>query len=260
MLQQSSHSSPIVLKTKQGERVLQQPLSIFGQSHTGQLYFMQVAQCFSASAIPVALQMASDRLAPRVFAPVLKENRSGYYVSTKMPLQQYQKKILQDRNQQIQAIRDKEFRDQLLALAGAAMDVLSMVIPYTRIGELFVTTFCLTIANIGVHVAKGIEGSQEATQAIFEEDLLGLLFECEGLKKVMPGWAKFAFEAKGKASTLFTGADEKQGLMVPQGVPADSILDQIYRFRCFIDPTLPRQIETAIKNNQRLMAAILAWK
>ena len=240
--------------------LLRAPLSFFGRARNGQLYFVQIAQRFSASAIPVAYQLASDRLAPRVFAPILKVDRLEYYICTKMLLEQYQAQVLRDRKGQLQDIKDKEFQEKLIAFGDAGLGVLSLVIPYFRIGELLVTTLCLTAASIAVHCAQGINGSKDATEAIFREDILGLLMDA-GLETIMPGWAKFAFKANEKASTVYKLLECKDNsqtqLTTERRVPADSSLDQIYRFRCMIDPTLPKQIEKALKDNHKLMAAVL---
>ena len=140
------------------------------------------------------------------------------------------------------------------------MGVASLFIPYTRIGELLVTIEGLALANIALKVAQGIEGNREAWDSIFSEYILGLLYELK-LKTIMPGWAKSAFEAKGVASVLYTAMDNPtRDWAIPERVPADAILDQIYRFRCLVHPSLPKQIESAIKNDQKLLALFLACR
>jgi hypothetical protein len=71
-----------------------------------------------------------------------------------------------------------------------------------------------------------------------EEGVLDLAYE--EVKDVMPTWAKVVSKWGLKGRALYVARDEKTPPPLDLRVPADDVLDQIYRFRCIVDPELPK--------------------
>jgi hypothetical protein len=101
----------------------------------------------------------------------------------------------------------------------------------------------------GAGLHRGITQATNGDEAAFnklEKAVIDVVFD--QVKVVMPTWAKIVSTAGLKQFELYRVHDQKVPPPAALRVPADNVLDQIYRFRCIVDPQLPKDMAMIAKN------------
>ena len=174
--------------------------------------------------------------------PILQQTGSKYYlISPKMLLDEYEKKIWNERLEQIeQAKSDAKMQrlieelDDLLEVVGTTLKYVAMLLPQARIGAVALEMLQDALAAFKLSQAT----SEAAALNILKDKAIDLVFDA---KIVMPTWAKIVAQKKVKDFTNFRIHDEKTPPQSDLRVPADYELDQIYRFRCIAQPEVMKE-------------------
>ena len=238
---------PAIFQTR-GGKPLGNSTRAFFASKGKQLYFVQVARTAYYNPMPIGYQFASDRIAPKPFAPIYEAAHK--YTFRAMPLEKYEQHAAWLRRHQMtfakaEAAANKRYEATEALLTLAAI----MVAPYAALGELLVVEKLIAAAQFLNHVLRAGHGDQAAWGDVMEDVFDHL---CSQYEYVLPSWARIAVAMKPHAQTAYQAGREcftrettpgkVLGTKPPLRVPADEILEQCYRFRCMMDPSWPAQL------------------
>lgn len=242
---------PRVVQTANGEKVLHGPLAFFGQGRDKQLYYIEVAQRIYVDPIPMGYQMASDRLAPKLNAPIFNMVKSKYFIAWKMPLVAYARAVHAQRREQFQDLEAEAQWKKIVEAADGVISMASLLMgPFGRLGYLVIAQALTTLAKATLYANQG---DKAAWETLVRDDILDMLFH--EVEMMLPSWARLAVQVKPYISGSYDALKTECTVHNVQGerqsmprVPADIILNQIYRFQCIVDPTFQRQVQL-LNNN-----------
>jgi hypothetical protein len=196
----------------------------------------------------------SNKIGATSGGPVYGETGSSYYTFRRVTLDVYQKEIWADRKKQLEQLRSDERTrkllqsvDELLNLTEKALQVASLLVPEARIGLVSLEALHMIVKSLAfaTNAAEATSGDEAAFHKL-EQAVLDIVFD--QIKIVMPTWARVVSKGGLKQFELYRAHDEKTPLPLELRVPADDVLDQIYRFRCIVEPQLPMEMAMVMKN------------
>jgi hypothetical protein len=186
--------------------------------------------------------------------PIRQETGMKYYQVRRISLDAYQKEVWEERLEQIeQSKSDERMRkllkdlEDLLEAADTALKVASLLVPQARLGviSLDILRILVKASQHSISFAKATSGDEAAFHKL-ESAVIDMVFD--KVKVVMPTWAKVICKVGIKQFDLYRTRDTKVPPSSDPRVPADDELDQIYRFRCTVQPELVKEFEMIKKN------------
>ncbi len=157
---------------------------------------------------------------------------------------------------------------ELLSLASTAFAVASIILPAARIGSI---TLELIKDSLKAHAAlasaasnfyKSINGDEQAAIKLQFDLLSEVLNPVLKSKAIMPGWGRTCSRMALKGIEAYRLRDASTPTASAYDVEADLTLDQIYRFRCVMDPTKAKRDEEAfamLRKNTALLGLFNAY-